>query len=97
MAKAKPAGYGGTLRQGHQLARENREAARAVAKDRRVRLIGDGTPADLALLDSLAVVLGRTQGEILAEGLRLVLAGVGKAERGLVEELQKRRLGGGVS
>ena len=95
MAKAKPAGYGGTLRKDHQLARDNRQAASKAAKGKRVRLIGDGTAADAALLDALVTVLHRKQGEILADGLRLVLAGADKGARELVDELTRRKLAGG--
>lgn len=74
-----------------RLDRKNEKAeAEARRKQERPRLQGEGSAADLALLEAMRTVTKRTSGELIVEGLRLVLANLSKTERDLVAALEKR-------
>lgn len=77
----------------NQLTRKEPEATPRRKKDKkedRPRLQGEGSAADLALLEAMRTVTKRTSGELLVEGLDLVHAKLTKAQRDLVAALVKR-------
>ena len=71
-----------------QLTRKEPEATKD--KEPRPRLQGEGSAANLALLEAMRTVTKRTSGELLVEGLDLVHAKLTKAQRDLVAALVKR-------
>lgn len=74
-----------------RLDRKNEKAeAEARRKQERPRLQGEGRVADLALLEAMRKVTGRTSGALIVEGINLVHAKLTKAERDLVAALVKR-------
>lgn len=60
----------------------------------RYRLVGDTTRETAALLEALAVVTGRRNGDILTEGVSRVFEALDEPTRRLVSQMRNRRMRG---
>lgn len=82
---------------GGKLDRRQEKTATEKRRGERLRLQGDGSPADLALLEALSTMTGRGNGELISEGLRLFLKTLlpddRKAVESLAEKLEARKRG----